>query len=93
MQDGKLWTILRDLLHHRQFWVRCLTCPHDAPATDLCSFIRTLTGIPIAGQILSTDGGSYWGLVIFTGLCYAGGLAAFVTARVTAVGWKPTTIY
>ena len=52
-----------------------------------------LTGIPIAGQILATDGGRYWGLIIFTGMCYAGGLACFVAARVLRVGWGIARIY
>ena len=54
---------------------------------------RCLTGIPIAGQILSSNNGEYWGLVVFTGLCYAGGLMFTVAARVLQVGWKPTVIY
>jgi MFS family permease len=52
-----------------------------------------LTGIPIAGAILGIDGGEYWGLVLFTGLCYAAGLACFVAARVIKVGWDLRKIY
>lgn len=52
-----------------------------------------LTGIPIAGQILVTDGGKYWGLVVFTGMCYAGGLACFLAARVLSVGWGFGAVY
>ena len=53
----------------------------------------TLTGIPIAGQILTTCGGKYWGLILFTGLCYCGGWASFVSARILAVGWKPAKVF
>jgi predicted MFS family arabinose efflux permease len=50
--------------------------------------IGCLTGIPIAGEIISSNGGAYWGLIIFTGMCYAGGLMAFTTARIMATGPK-----
>ena len=52
-----------------------------------------LTGIPIAGQILTVDGGEYWGLVVFVGACYAGALACFVAARVLMVGWRIGIVY
>lgn len=52
-----------------------------------------LTGIPIAGQIVASDAGRYWGLIVFTGGCYAGGLACFVAARALKVGWGVGTIY
>jgi MFS family permease len=47
-----------------------------------------LTGIPIAGRLISSANGDYWALILFTGSCYVGGLAAFVSARVLARGWK-----
>ena len=53
----------------------------------------TLTGIPIAGQILAANRGEYWGLILFTGMCYVGGLVSFIAARVLQVGWKITAIY
>ncbi|KAI9841835.1 MAG: hypothetical protein M1838_003410 [Thelocarpon superellum] len=53
----------------------------------------SLTGIPIAGQIISMDNGSYWGLIVFTGMCYAGGLVAFVAARAVAVGWSVRVVF
>ena len=53
-----------------------------------------LTGIPIAGAILKVDGGGlYWGLVLFTGACYAAGLVCFATARALKVGWGWRTVY
>ncbi|KAF4636286.1 hypothetical protein G7Y89_g1799 [Cudoniella acicularis] len=53
----------------------------------------TLTGLPIAGQILTANGGDYTGLIIFTGLSYAAALICLIAARVLAVGWKITIIY
>jgi MFS family permease len=55
--------------------------------------IGSLTGIPIAGSILTICHGDYWGLITFTGLCYVLGLIAFVWARVLQVGWKITVVY
>ena len=46
-----------------------------------------LTGVPVAGSILSRDRGNYGGLIVFVGVCYAVGLACFVLARVGRVGW------
>ncbi|RFU23641.1 hypothetical protein B7463_g12697, partial [Scytalidium lignicola] len=53
----------------------------------------TLTGLPIAGQILTTDSGGYYGLIIFSGLSYAGAMLSLIIARVMVVGWKITTVY
>ena len=55
--------------------------------------VGCLTGIPIAGQILALDGGEYWGLVVFTAMCYAAGLVCFIAARVLKVGWKVKAKY
>jgi len=46
----------------------------------------TLTGIPIAGALLQATKGAYWGVIIFTGGCYAISVAAFMWARVLKVG-------
>ncbi|KAF2812859.1 MFS general substrate transporter [Mytilinidion resinicola] len=48
----------------------------------------TLTGIPIAGAILQATAGRYWGVVVWTGLCYTASLGMFVWARGGKVGWK-----
>ena len=53
----------------------------------------TLTGIPIAGALLSACNGSYLGVAIFTGACYVIGLAAFIAVRVMKVGWKLSAVY
>ncbi|PSS23243.1 hypothetical protein M430DRAFT_97974 [Amorphotheca resinae ATCC 22711] len=47
-----------------------------------------LTGVPIAGAILERCGGSYWGLIVWTGACYVGALVALYVARGLAGGWK-----
>lgn len=48
----------------------------------------TLTGIPIAGAILQATGGSYWGVVVWTFLCYLVSLGCFLWSRAEMVGWK-----
>ena len=53
----------------------------------------TLTGIPIAGALISACGGAYWGVVVFTGLCYITATAAFIAVRVMKVGWGLTMAY
>ncbi|KAG9234618.1 major facilitator superfamily domain-containing protein [Amylocarpus encephaloides] len=53
----------------------------------------TLTGLPIAGEILTANGGSYDGLIIFAGLAYAAALLCLVAARVLRVGWKINVVY
>ncbi|EGD96775.1 MFS monocarboxylate transporter [Trichophyton tonsurans CBS 112818] len=48
----------------------------------------TLTGIPIAGSLLQHTGGRYWGVVLWTTLCYVISLACFIWGRACCVGWK-----
>ncbi|RAR06250.1 MFS general substrate transporter [Stemphylium lycopersici] len=48
----------------------------------------TLTGIPIAGAIIQATGGSYWGVVIWTAVCYIAASLCFVWSRALQVGWK-----
>ncbi|OBT59359.1 hypothetical protein VE04_00488 [Pseudogymnoascus sp. 24MN13] len=55
--------------------------------------IGCLTGIPIAGEIVKANNGEYWGLMTFTGVCYAGGLAAFIVVRIIKVGWDVKAVY
>lgn len=50
--------------------------------------VGCLTGIPIVGAIVRSQDGQYWGLVLFTGICYGVGLAAFVLVRVRQCGWS-----
>jgi MFS family permease len=58
-----------------------------ATCYTLVSF-GSLTGIPIAGQLVSACGGRYWGLIAFTGCAYGASLVAFVLARGVGGGWK-----
>lgn len=53
----------------------------------------TLTGIPIAGALISACDGAYWGVALFTGLCYVIALGAFAIVRVMKVGWKVSARY
>jgi MFS family permease len=48
----------------------------------------TLTGIPIAGSLISATGGHYWGVVVWTVLCYLVSLVCFIWSRGEMVGWK-----
>jgi MFS family permease len=52
--------------------------------------IGSLTGIPIAGAMLQASGGGYYGVVLFTGLCYVVSFVAFNGARWCKVGWRIT---
>ncbi|KAL9117967.1 MAG: hypothetical protein Q9187_005493 [Circinaria calcarea] len=63
-----------------------------ATAYSLVS-LGCLTGIPIAGQILAVDGGDYWGLIIFTGVCIAAGLVCFGIARLLKTGLRLRIVY
>jgi len=49
--------------------------------------------VPIAGAIISACGGEYWGVAIFTGVCYVGALISFAAVRVMKVGWKLNALY
>ncbi|KAL5050406.1 hypothetical protein BDW71DRAFT_125041 [Aspergillus fruticulosus] len=54
----------------------------------------TLTGMPIAGEILARCNGDYWGLITYTIFCYAAGLICVATAKLIHVGWRhPLVIY
>jgi len=54
----------------------------------------TLTGVPIAGEILSRCGGQYWGLITFTTCSYFAGLVCFIAAKLLRTGWRnPLAIY
>ncbi|CAG8952890.1 hypothetical protein HYFRA_00007604, partial [Hymenoscyphus fraxineus] len=50
--------------------------------------IGCLTGIPLAGEVLQICHGSYWGLILFTGVCHIGALAAFIIARGLGGSWS-----
>lgn len=63
-----------------------------ATCYTLVSF-GTLTGIPIAGQLLQACGGGYYGVVVFTGGCYVMSTIAFVSARVLKAGWSLRVLF
>ncbi|KAI5294715.1 hypothetical protein KEM52_003376 [Ascosphaera acerosa] len=64
-----------------------------ATAYCLVSF-AVLTGIPIGGQIISACDGKYWGLIVFTGLCYVMAVVMFVVAKLMHCGWnKPWAVW
>ncbi|KAH7394359.1 MFS monocarboxylate transporter-like protein [Pyrenochaeta sp. MPI-SDFR-AT-0127] len=48
----------------------------------------TLTGIPIAGTLIQVAGGHYWGVVIWTAICYVVASGCFIWSRALQVGWK-----
>lgn len=50
--------------------------------------VATLVGIPIAGKILTSNGGQYWGLIVFTAVLYVGSLVALFAAKVSVIGWS-----
>lgn len=53
----------------------------------------SLTGIPIAGQLITASGGRYEGLVAFTGASYTISFFFYYAAKVSAVGWDWKAIY
>lgn len=67
---------LCDTEEYGRYYATCYT---------LVSF-GTLTGLPIAGALLSACDNSYWGLVLFTGLCYVISCGAFGWVRLQKVG-------
>ncbi|KAF1835281.1 MFS general substrate transporter [Decorospora gaudefroyi] len=48
----------------------------------------TLTGIPIAGALIQAAGGRYFGVVIWTAVCYIVASLCFMWSRALQVGWK-----
>lgn len=53
----------------------------------------TLTGIPIAGALIQACGGSYFGVVLFTGCSYVISFSAFFAARVVKTGWTVKVMF
>ena len=58
-----------------------------------CFFRSGLTGVPIAGLILSHTKGDYGGVIVFTAAGYAGGIICVVAARVVKVGWSLRAVF
>jgi MFS family permease len=55
--------------------------------------VASLIGIPAAGKVVSVNNGSYWGLIVMTGVFYCGSLVAFIAAKIAAIGWQPLAIF
>ncbi|KAJ5535972.1 hypothetical protein N7513_009158 [Penicillium frequentans] len=56
--------------------------------------ISTLTGIPIAGQILTACGGEYQGLISFAAASYATSFVCLVVTKFVCCGWsQPWAIF
>lgn len=53
----------------------------------------SLTGIPIAGQLVQVCNGRYWGLILFTGGAYAASNLTFLAARIIGGGRSLKTKY
>lgn len=49
--------------------------------------VATLIGVPIAGNIVKASGGSYNGLIAFTGAVYIASFFFLILAKVSALGW------
>ncbi|KAF2102316.1 putative MFS monocarboxylate transporter [Rhizodiscina lignyota] len=47
-----------------------------------------IVSLPIAGQIISDNNGSYWGLKVYTGVISLLAAAIMIAARTLHVGWK-----
>ncbi|KAJ5601750.1 hypothetical protein N7510_011284 [Penicillium lagena] len=53
--------------------------------------LSTLTGIPIAGEILMRCNGEYWGLIVFTIASYAASLICLAATKGFCCGWMQVT--
>ncbi|KAK1758436.1 riboflavin transporter MCH5 [Echria macrotheca] len=55
--------------------------------------VAVLIGIPIAGKVVESNRGDYWGLIVLTGVFYIGSVIAFLMAKVSVVGWNLWTVF
>lgn len=58
-------------------------------ATYTVSSFGALTGIPVAGALLTAASGDYWGLIAFAGITYSASLVLFIIVRAMEVGFSP----
>ncbi|KIW69835.1 hypothetical protein PV04_02159 [Phialophora macrospora] len=63
-----------------------------ATCYTLVSF-GSMTGIPIAGQLVTACNGEYWGLIVFTSCSYAASCILLSAARIAGAGWKLRVVY
>ncbi|KAF3765008.1 hypothetical protein M406DRAFT_61976 [Cryphonectria parasitica EP155] len=52
-----------------------------------------LIGVPIAGNILTSDGGAYWGVIVLTGCLFVGAFVCLGVAKGCSVNWKLLAIF
>ncbi|KAJ0161272.1 Riboflavin transporter MCH5 [Colletotrichum tanaceti] len=64
---------------------------YQATAYTVASF-ACLLDVPVAGEIISAQNGSYRGLILFTGLIYVLSLVALLAAKVRCAGGKITAV-
>ncbi|KAK6956348.1 hypothetical protein Daesc_001625 [Daldinia eschscholtzii] len=64
--------------HYGRYYATCYTIVS----------IAVLLGLPVAGTIVKATGGSYWGLIVFTGLTQVISVVAMYAARAEKVGWS-----
>lgn len=55
--------------------------------------ISALTGIPICGAIIASTHGTFWGVALWTSLCYALAMCCFAGVRVMKVGWRRNAFF
>jgi hypothetical protein len=53
-----------------------------------CVSFAGLVGAPIAGAIVSSNGGKYWGMNVFSGVMLMTGAAMFTFTRMYIADWK-----
>ncbi|KHO00388.1 Major facilitator superfamily domain, general substrate transporter [Metarhizium album ARSEF 1941] len=61
--------------------------------TYLIASIGVLVGAPVAGAMIKASGGSYGGIMVFSGAIYAASTATLYWARGVAAGWGPKVIF
>ncbi|KAG8406329.1 hypothetical protein J3459_017512 [Metarhizium acridum] len=61
--------------------------------TYLVASVGVLVGAPVAGGIIKASGGSYCGIMVFSGAIYAASAATLYWARGVAAGWGPKVIF
>lgn len=55
--------------------------------------VACLVGVPIGGNIMKSNNGDYWGVIVFTGVVYMGSFATFMAAKVSQVGWNMRAVF
>jgi len=69
--------------HYGRYYATCYTIVS----------VAVLMGIPIAGKVVESNKGDYWGLIVLTGVFYAGSVLTFLMAKMSVVGWKLWAVF